>query len=526
MVWSAADGAGRTIPSCTHEDRAYVAIQCRGPRTDAQEKAKAFGMKSETTDRAIDTPFPTHWHTTLSESIVSGVVRVMDGSIVALVGLAYYLGYVGWSADDNQIYLSAIAIGAAMTVVGFHYARLYDFETIVSWPNQMGRAVGICALVFLVLVALAFALKVTEEFSRVWFFSSFLGSAFLICVFRGVFRYFLGCSTRAGLLVRNVAIVGAGGAAEHLVDQLRGRDVAWKRVIGVFDDRGTRIDHDVNGCPVLGDLDDLVGYVRRGLLHDVVITLPWNADDRLVGIIDRLRNLPVNVYLGSDLIGYHFPRHHRRYLEGVPVLEIASVPLSGWSGLVKLAEDKILAVLALLVLSPLFLLIAVAIKLDSRGPVLFRQARYGINNEVIIVNKFRTMYHDRPPEIGVPQASRGDIRVTRVGRLLRRVSFDELPQLLNVLRGNMSMVGPRPHAVEHNEQYAALIGGYHGRHRVKPGITGWAQVNGLRGETTTVEQMRRRVDYDIHYIENWSPWLDLRIIVLTALVVWYQKNAY
>jgi Undecaprenyl-phosphate glucose phosphotransferase len=294
----------------------------------------------------------------------------------------------------------------------------------------------------------------------------------------------------------------------------------------VFDDRGTRIGHDVNGCPVLGDLDDLVGYVRRGLLQDVVITLPWNADERLVGIIDRLRNLPVNVCLGSDLIGYHFPRHHRRRLEGVPVLEIASVPLSGWSGIVKLAEDKILAVLALLVLSPLLLLIAVAIKLDSRGPVLFRQARYGINNEVIIVNKFRTMYHDRPPEIGVPQASRGDIRVTRVGRLLRRVSFDELPQLLNVLRGNMSMVGPRPHAVEHNEQYAALIGGYHGRHRVKPGITGWAHVNGLRGETTTVEQMRRRVDFDIHYIENWSPWLDLRIVALTAVFGWRQKNAY
>jgi Undecaprenyl-phosphate glucose phosphotransferase len=262
------------------------------------------------------------------------------------------------------------------------------------------------------------------------------------------------------------------------------------------------------------------------LVHDVVITLPWNADERLVSIIGRLRNLPVHVYLGSDLIGYHFPGHHRRHLEGVPVLEIASVPLSGWSGLVKAVEDKILAVLALAVLSPLMLLIALAIKLDSRGPVLFRQARYGFNNEVIIVNKFRTMVHDRPPEVGAPQARRDDSRVTRVGRVLRRMSFDELPQLLNVLGGSMSMVGPRPHAVEHNEQYAALIGGYHGRHRVKPGITGWAQVNGLRGRTTTVEQMRRRVEYDISYIENWSPWLDARILILTAVFGWHQKNAY
>ncbi len=483
-------------------------------------------MKSQSTDRIIDTPFPTHWHTTLSESIVCGVVGVMDGLIVALVGIAYYLGYVGWSPDNYQIYLASITINVAMTIGAFHYARLYDFETIAAWPNHMGRAVVLCGLVFLILVALAFALKISEQFSRIWFFASLLGSAFLICVGRGVFRYLLGYSARAGLLVRNVALVGAGGAAGHLVGQLRERDTPWKRVIGVFDDRGTRIDHEVNGCPVLGDLDDLVGYVRRGLVHDVVITLPWNADDRLVSIIDRLRSLPVHVYLGSDLIGYHFPRHHRRHLEGVPVLEIASVPLSGWSGLVKAVEDKIVAVLALAVLSPLLLLIAAAIKLDSRGPVLFRQARYGFNNEVIIVNKFRTMYHDRPPEMGVPQASRGDRRVTRVGRLLRRMSFDELPQVLNVLGGSMSMVGPRPHAVEHNEQYAALIGGYHGRHRVKPGITGWAQVNGLRGETTTVDQMRRRVEYDIYYIENWSPWLDFRILVFTAIFGWYQKNAY
>ncbi len=483
-------------------------------------------MKPETQDSTIEGPFPTHWHTTLSESIVSGVVGVMDGLIVALVGLAYYLGYVGWSPENNQIYLASIAINVGLTIAAFHYARLYDFETIVAWPDHMGRAIGLCGVVFLILVALAFALKISEEFSRIWFFASLLGGAFLICVSRGVFRYFLGYSTRAGLLVRNVALIGTGGAAGHLVGQLRERKAPWKRVIGLFDDRGTRIHHEIKGCPVLGDLDDLVRYVRRGLVHDVVITLPWNADDRLVSIIDRLRCLPVHVYLGSDLIGYHFPRHHRRHLEGVPVLEIASVPLSGWAGLVKAAEDKILAVLALLVMSPLLLLIALAIKLDSRGPVLFRQARYGFNNEVIIVNKFRTMVHDRPPEAGVPQACRGDPRVTRVGRLLRRLSFDELPQVLNVLTGNMSMVGPRPHAVEHNEQYAALIGGYHGRHRVKPGITGWAQVNGLRGETATVDQMRRRVEFDVSYIENWSPWLDLRIIARTAVFGWYQKNAY
>jgi len=483
-------------------------------------------IDTDSSSEVFELPASASWHAALSESVVSGLVGAIDALVVVLVGGVVYWSYVGWSSETDQMYLTVIALNAGLMVGAFRYAGLYDFETIVAWPKDMRRTTALCGLVFLVPLALVFALKISGEFSRVWFFSSFLGTAFLICVLRGVFRYLLGRLARAGLLARNVAIVGVGGQARHLVDELRKRDVPWKRIVGIFDDRKTRIDGEVNGFPVLGDLDDLVGYVRRGLVHDVVITLPWNADERLVSIIGRLRNLPVHVYLGSDLIGYHFPGHRRRHLEGVPVLEIASVPLSGWSGLVKAVEDRILAILALAVLSPLLLSIALAIKLDSRGPVLFRQARYGFNNEVIIVNKFRTMVHDRPPEVGVPQASRDDTRVTRVGRVLRRMSFDELPQLLNVLRGSMSMVGPRPHAVEHNEQYAALIGGYHGRHRVKPGITGWAQVNGLRGRTTTVEQMRQRVEYDVYYIENWSPWLDARIIIRTAVFGWHQRNAY
>jgi putative colanic acid biosynthesis UDP-glucose lipid carrier transferase len=262
------------------------------------------------------------------------------------------------------------------------------------------------------------------------------------------------------------------------------------------------------------------------MVHDVVIALPWSAEERLVDIIGRLRVLPVRVYLGSDLIGYHFPRHHRQLLEGIPVLEIASVPLSGWSGFIKLVEDKVLAALLLILSAPFLALIALAIKLDSRGPVVFQQARYGFNNEIISVYKFRTMHHERPPETGVPQARRVDPRVTRVGWFLRRTSLDELPQLLNVLQGSMSLVGPRPHAVEHNEQFATLIGGYHGRHRVKPGITGWAQVHGFRGTTPTVEEMRRRVEYDIYYIENWSLWFDVRILLMSAIFVWHQRNAY
>ena len=184
------------------------------------------------------------------------------------------------------------------------------------------------------------------------------------------------------------------------------------------------------------------------------------------------------------------------------------------------------ALSAIVLLSPLLLAVAAAIRLNSPGPILFRQKRYGFNNQEIVVYKFRSMYHNRPREQGVQQATKNDPRVTSIGRILRSTSLDELPQLFNVLQGNMSMVGPRPHAVEHNEQYAQLIGGYHGRHKVKPGITGWAQINGFRGETDTVDKMRGRVEHDIFYIENWSLWFDIKIMILTALGGWTGKNAY
>lgn len=462
----------------------------------------------------------------LSESIVSGLVRVTDALAIAIVGLALYSYFLGWSPETYRVYLTEIAVNIGLTLSVFHYAGLYDFNTIVAWPSRMRQMVLLSALVMLVMAALAVALKISDQFSRLWFFTTFVGSAVLMFASRGVAKSVIRQLALSGTLVRNMAIVGASGQAHHLVERLHQHDAPWKRIIGVFDDRRTRISNEVHGLPVLGNLDDLVTYVRRGLIQDVVITLPWSADARLISIIGKLRALPVHVYLGSDLIGYHFPRHREQLLEGVPVMEIASAPLTGWSGLLKSIEDKVIASIVVLLLSPLMLGIAVAVRLDSPGPVLFRQKRYGFNNEVIVVYKYRSMYHNRPKEVGVPQARKGDPRITRVGGILRRTSLDELPQLLNVLKGDMSLIGPRPHAVEHNEQYAKLIGGYHGRHKVKPGITGWAQVCGFRGETDTLDKMRLRVEHDIYYIENWSLWFDLKILFMTAFIGWTHKNAY
>jgi putative colanic acid biosynthesis UDP-glucose lipid carrier transferase len=220
------------------------------------------------------------------------------------------------------------------------------------------------------------------------------------------------------------------------------------------------------------------------------------------------------------------PIHGALLVHDIPALAVHKRPIGAWSSVIKRVEDLVIGCLALLVLWPVMLVVAILIKLDSRGPILFRQARQGFNHNIITVLKFRTMSHGSQSDVEVVQATRNDPRVTRVGRILRRTSIDELPQIWNVLRGEMSLVGPRPHAIAHNQQYSELIDDYLGRHRVQPGITGWAQVNGLRGETDTLDKMRKRVDYDLSYINSWSIALDLKIIMLTAISILFDRRAY
>jgi Undecaprenyl-phosphate glucose phosphotransferase len=465
----------------------------------------------------------------LSESIVSGLVGLTDALMFVLVSLGFWWFYVDATAQTHQQYLVEIVIHTSLTLIAFQYAGLYEFNTIVAWPSRMRNMVALLALVALAIVATAFALKLSHEFSRVWFFGSLATTSVLIASGRGVWKLAIHRMARSGLLMRNIAIVGVGGQAEHLVSQLQAQDTPWKRVIGIFDDRKTRVSREIKGLRLLGDLDDLISYVRAGKVNDVVITLPWSADQRLVGIIHRLRALPVHVYLGSDLIGYHFPRHRQEVLDGVPVMHIASAPLTGWNGLIKLLEDKVVAGGILLLFMPIMLLIALAIKLDSPGPVFFRQKRYGFNNQLIEVWKFRSMYHHMRDENADRLTTRSDPRVTRVGAFLRRTSLDELPQLINVLKGDMSIVGPRPHAVKAKaggRLYEEVVAEYAVRHKVKPGLTGWAQVNGWRGETEVEEQIIKRVEHDLFYIENWSLWLDIKILMMTAFVGWSGAKAY
>ena len=465
-----------------------------------------------------------------SESLVAGILGLIDAVIVMSIGLGAFWAYLGIDSPNASSYLAALTLMAALTVLFFYFAGLYDFETVAAWPRRITRLLFILAAVLLVLAGLGFAFRISDLFSRAWVFTTFGVAAFGIVIGRAVFASWLGRAARTGRLQRRIAVVGMGEQARLFLSCLQEEHAPWRRVVGVFDDRAiSRTGAEIDGYSVVGNLSDLVDWVRRGDIDDVVIAFPWNADHRLIAVIRKLRELPVHIYVGSDLIGYHFPTHHHRFLARAPVLEIEKAPFSGWSGVFKWVEDKALASILLVLLTPLLALVAMVIKFDSPGPVFFRQKRYGFNNQFIEVYKFRTMHHHMRDENAERLTSRDDSRVTRVGRFLRRSSIDELPQLINVLNGEMSLVGPRPHptrAKAGNWLYQEVVADYAARHRVKPGITGWAQVRGWRGETDTEEKLRKRVEHDLYYIENWSVLLDIKILLLTAITGLVGKNAY
>jgi len=312
-----------------------------------------------------------------------------------------------------------------------------------------------------------------------------------------------------------------------LLGQIQASQPRFITLLGIFAERRLNLDAGASHFPMLGTPDELPSYIRNNNVDDVIICLPWSADDRITAVMDMLRELPVNAYLGTDLIGFHLPmRRAPDHFEELPLVEVMGRPLAGWGGIQKSALDYGLGILLTILLLPLMSLIVIAIRLESKGPAIFRQQRYGFINRTFEIYKFRTMKHAETQEGKIVQATRNDPRITRIGRILRRLSLDELPQIFNVLNGTMSLVGPRPHAVQHNEEYAQMIRGYFARHRVKPGMTGWAQVNGFRGETDTIKKMETRVQYDIYYAENWSLLFDLKILLMTAVICLTGRNSY
>ena len=323
----------------------------------------------------------------------------------------------------------------------------------------------------------------------------------------------------------SVVIIGAGPLGAKLAHALvspvdRGIDV-----LGFFDDRADERVHAEAAPRRLGTLAQAAAWMRERGVHQVYITLPLGSQPRIVQLLEELQDTTASVFFVPDVFGISIIQGRLQEIHGMPVVGLCETPFTGTNRLVKRLSDIVLSLLALVLLSPLLLVLAVGVKLSSPGPVIFRQRRNGLDGEEIVVWKFRSMY----VEVDGPdlrQATRDDPRITPFGAFMRRTSLDELPQFVNVLQGRMSIVGPRPHAVVHNEQYRQLIKAYMVRHKVKPGITGWAQVHGLRGETETVDKMQQRVEFDLEYLRNWSLRLDLQIIARTAKLVFFDRRAY
>ncbi len=334
---------------------------------------------------------------------------------------------------------------------------------------------------------------------------------------------------QSGRLCRSVAVIGAGESGQRLIDELDRKGGDEFRVAGVFDDRRTRVPTEIMGHALHGNIESAVSFVRRHSIELIVIALPLHAEERILDIVRRLRLLPVEITVSLDLVGSRLSLGHTTELAGAQVLRLVDSPLKDWNVIWKKVEDIVVASLVLLLAAPLMLMIAALIKMESRGPVLFSQARFGFNNHPVNVYKFRTMYADMADSTGSQRTTKNDVRVTRIGRFLRQTNLDELPQFINVLQGRLSVVGPRPHPLgmrAGDKLYHEAVAEYAVRHKVKPGITGWAQVNGLRGETDTMDKAISRIEHDLYYIDHWSLWLDLKIVFLTLLRGFNDPNAY
>ena len=322
---------------------------------------------------------------------------------------------------------------------------------------------------------------------------------------------------------RTAVIVGAGPLGHKVARALR--DTQGVICLGYFDDRSVERLHPEAGAAILGTLAQLSDYVRDKGVREVYITLPLGSQPRIVELLEQVQGTTASLFFVPDVFGISIIQGRLQDMNGVPVVGICETPFTGTNQLVKRLSDIVLASIILVLISPILLLVAIGVKLSSPGPIIFKQRRNGLDGEEIIVYKFRSM---RTLDNGhvVKQATKDDPRITRFGAFIRRTSLDELPQFINVLQGRMSIVGPRPHAVAHNEEYRKLIKAYMVRHKVKPGITGWAQVNGLRGETDTIDKMKARVEYDLEYLRNWSLALDLQIILRTVRLVVFDRHAY
>jgi Undecaprenyl-phosphate glucose phosphotransferase len=432
-----------------------------------------------------------------------------------------------WLHSDGSLVLAALVGGVVAT---FFLSRANAYELRSLCPP--GKPLQILPLPLLAgggsMIVCLFLMRDDSLVFREWPFLWLFLSVVLLTASRCYLSRLLQGWTESGRLARRVAVIGAGEFSREFIERLRDEPHAYT-VVGLYDDRRSRIPGVQEGVRVRGTVRDLLERSREEQIDLIVIALPLRAAARISRILEEIGSAVADICLTTDFAGFRYRSSQISSVGSNPVVLVDERPLKDWRAGKKFAFDIVIGSLLLAVLSPFLALIALAIHFDSPGPVLFRQPRLGFNNRLFTCYKFRTMHHKMTDLLGDRQATRDDPRVTRIGKWLRALSLDELPQLLNVLKGNMSLVGPRPHPPNTkaaDKLFTDVVANYAFRHRVKPGITGWAQVNGWRGETKTIEQIENRVACDLAYIENWSVWFDLRIMMLTVTREILSRHAF
>jgi Undecaprenyl-phosphate glucose phosphotransferase len=466
-----------------------------------------------------------------SPIVLAGTVRLVELALVMLVGTVAYVGYVVPIDGFEWLYVGAISAVSVFAMLAFQAADIYQVQAFRGYEKQYFRLASAWSVVFLIAISTTFFAKIGDQFSRIWLASFYVLGLLTLIGFRRALFLMVRHWTRIGRLDRRTVIVGADASGDSLIKALAAQRDNDVRLVGIFDDRGDdRAPLALSGHQKLGTVDDLVEFARRTRIDLVIFALPISAEGRILQMLKKLWVLPVDIRLAAHNNKLRFRPRAYSYIGNVPVLDMFDKPITDWDVVMKWLFDKIVGTVLLVAAAPIILVAAIAIKLESRGPVFFKQKRYGFNNELIEVYKLRSMYVDQCDATASRLVQKGDPRVTKVGAFIRKTSIDELPQLINVvIKGNLSLVGPRPHAVHakaENQRYDEAVDGYFARHRVRPGITGWAQINGWRGETDTHEKIQRRVEHDLYYIENWSVLFDLYIVAKTPLVLARGGNAY
>ncbi|TLP43422.1 undecaprenyl-phosphate glucose phosphotransferase [Cohaesibacter sp. CAU 1516] len=495
----------------------------------ATAQEEDFRSSSQISDlaREVASEFST---TTYAPMMVRGLVQLSDFLIVMIMGLTAYSIAGGAQLAGYEMPLTFPIVGAALFMLFMLSADGYNVHEMNNMAPHLGKVIGSMTMLVVLFLLVGFLSGTDLEQNRAWLGIWFTLGLAVMCSMRAVETLFIRRWQADGRLERRAVIVGGGRPAAEIIESLEAQENNDIRICGIFDDRDDdRSPAIVAGYPKLGTVSDLVEFSRLCKIDMLIVTIPVTAENRVLQMLHKLWVLPLDIHLSAHMNKMQFRRRTYSYVGNLPTVPVFAKPIANWGSLFKRAFDVVVAATAILVLSPLLVGTAIAIKRDSKGPIIFKQKRLGFNNEEVVVYKFRSLYHESSDQKAQKSVTKNDNRVTKIGRFIRKTSIDELPQLFNVLSGTLSLVGPRPHVPHqqtNNKLFEEVADGYMARHKVKPGITGWAQIHGWRGEIDDPEKLKQRVQHDIYYIENWSLSMDLYILAVTPLKLLNQDNAY